>query len=251
MGLDVVQLVLAVEDTFGIELRDEELQNVVTAGDMHDLVMRKLEGAASSEAEPPCHSSHVFYRVRRALRDCAHVPRRDITPQSDVHRLFAATGAETCERRREVWTQFGDAVGLSLPPLQLPGGTWVDAVVAIGTIGALMLATWALGKHLGTAQWSVLSMLWLSVGLALSVCAAILVYRFTRRFADRIPPQCETVGGLVLVVAAINSAQLIHELGTTPENVWKTLRKIVAVEGAIPIERVTHEARFREDLGFG
>ena len=251
MGLDVVELVLAVEDTFGIELRDEELQNVVTAGDMHDLVMRKLEGVVSSEAKPACHSGHVFYRVRRALRDCAHVPRRDITPQSDVHRLFAATGAETCERRREVWAQFGDAVGLSVPPLQLPGGTRVDAVITIGTIAVLMFATWALSSHLGIAAWSAQFVLWLSVGLVVSIYLAVLAYRFTRRFADRIPPVCHTVGGLVGEVAKLNSAQLIHELGTTPENVWKTLREIVAVEGAIAIERVTHEARFREDLHFG
>ncbi|HCU37273.1 MAG TPA: hypothetical protein DGT21_18085 [Armatimonadetes bacterium] len=251
MGLDVVELVLAVEDTFGIELRDEEAQEVITVGDLHDLVMRKLEGVTSLESEPPCHSSHVFYRVRRALRDCAHIPRRETTPQSDVERLFAATHADEPKRRREVWAQFGDAVGLSVPPLQLPGGTTVDAAIAIGTIGALMLATWALGSHLGIAAWSALFVLWLSVGLALSVCAAILVYRFTRRFADRIPPQCETVGGLVRKVATINSAQLIHELGTTPEAIWERLQEIVAAESGMPIERVTREANFYKDLRLG
>jgi hypothetical protein len=77
-----------------------------------------------------------------------------------------------------------------------------------------------------------------------------MVYRFTRRFAGRIPPQCETVGGLVQTVAEINSAQLIQELGTTPEAIWENLRKVVAAEGGIPIERVTREARFHEDLQF-
>ncbi len=251
MGLDVVELVMAVEDTFGIELPDEEAQEVITVGDLHDLAMRKLEAVTSQEGKPACHSGHVFYRVRRALTDCAHVPRRDITPQSDVQRFFVATDAGSPERRREAWKQLGDALGLRLPPLQLPGGKGVDATISIGTVAAVMLTTWALGGHLGIAHWAALFVLWVSVGLALSVCAAILVYRFTRRFADRIPPHCETVGGLVQVVAAINSGQLIHELGTTAEAVWERLREIVAAESGMPIERVTREASLYKDLKLG
>ncbi len=251
MGLDVVELIMAVEDTFGIELPDEDAQDVITVGDLHDLVMRKLEGVTSEGSEPRCHSSHVFYRVRRALRDYAQIPRRDITPQSDVHRLFVATGAESPEHRREVWNQFGNALGLCVPALQLPGGAGADTAVVLASATVSMAAVWAVAWSAGLSEWPVILTFLLSVGFAASVFVAIGAYRLTRRFADRIPPHCETVAGLVRDIAQMNSARLIRELGTTPQNVWERLREIVALEIAIPIERVTREARFREDLRLG
>ena len=47
MGLDTVELVMAVEKEFGIAITDDDAGRIVTAGDLFDCVMNKLQNAAS------------------------------------------------------------------------------------------------------------------------------------------------------------------------------------------------------------
>lgn len=52
MGLDAVELVLAVEDRFGIEIPDRMAETLVTVGALHGYVLTELESAGRSlEAE--------------------------------------------------------------------------------------------------------------------------------------------------------------------------------------------------------
>ena len=44
MGLDTVELVMAVEEEFGITISDEEAQDIRTVGDMYQCVLRKVIG---------------------------------------------------------------------------------------------------------------------------------------------------------------------------------------------------------------
>ena len=43
MGLDLVEIVLRTEETFGIDLPDAECERIVTVGDLYRLVLSKLE----------------------------------------------------------------------------------------------------------------------------------------------------------------------------------------------------------------
>jgi acyl carrier protein len=42
MGLDTVELIMAVEEDFGIEIENRDAEKVVTVGDLHQLVCEKL-----------------------------------------------------------------------------------------------------------------------------------------------------------------------------------------------------------------
>ncbi len=42
MGLAVVEMIMAIEDEFGIELEEDEVQPIETIWEMHELVCRKL-----------------------------------------------------------------------------------------------------------------------------------------------------------------------------------------------------------------
>ena len=44
MGLDLVELVMAIEEGFDIEIRDEEAQKIRTPRMYYEIVQRKLEG---------------------------------------------------------------------------------------------------------------------------------------------------------------------------------------------------------------
>ncbi len=63
MGLDIVELVLATEDAFGIHISDEAFSGVTTAGDLCDLVSGLVDGKQSRR----CLTSMAFYRIRRGL----------------------------------------------------------------------------------------------------------------------------------------------------------------------------------------
>lgn len=41
-SLDMVELVMAFEEEFGIEIADDEAEKVQTVGDAHDLLMKRL-----------------------------------------------------------------------------------------------------------------------------------------------------------------------------------------------------------------
>ncbi|HSG78243.1 MAG TPA: acyl carrier protein [Acidimicrobiia bacterium] len=43
-SLGVVELLMALEDTFGVRIPDEEAEDIVTVGQAVDVVMAKLEG---------------------------------------------------------------------------------------------------------------------------------------------------------------------------------------------------------------
>jgi acyl carrier protein len=43
-SLGVVELLMALEDTFGVKIPDEEAESIVTVGQAADVVMTKLEG---------------------------------------------------------------------------------------------------------------------------------------------------------------------------------------------------------------
>jgi hypothetical protein len=113
MGLDVVELVLAVEDGFQIHIEDEEAGRVSTVGDLHDLVTSKLAGGGSKR----CFTSAAFYRTRRGIVDALGVNRREIRPSTNLEKLFPE------DTRRTRWHEMQEVIGLNLPPLAYPGST--------------------------------------------------------------------------------------------------------------------------------
>ena len=45
MGLDQVELIMALEDAFEIDFTDEEAEKIVTVGDLYTSICRKIEAA--------------------------------------------------------------------------------------------------------------------------------------------------------------------------------------------------------------
>lgn len=42
MGLDFVELIISIEDAFDISIDDEEAENIVTVGDCHKFILKKI-----------------------------------------------------------------------------------------------------------------------------------------------------------------------------------------------------------------
>jgi hypothetical protein len=85
MGLDSVELVIAWEGAFGIEIPDHEAQLVRTPRMATELIARKLR--AVETPHQPCLTQRAFHRLREALRHATGATRQEIRPSTKLRHL--------------------------------------------------------------------------------------------------------------------------------------------------------------------
>lgn len=75
MGLDSVELVLAIEEEFGVEIPDYDAERITTVGDMYNWLRATLRSTPPAN----CMTQRMFYKVRKALINNYGVPKQSIT----------------------------------------------------------------------------------------------------------------------------------------------------------------------------
>lgn len=114
MGLDGVELVLAVEETFGITIPDSVAFEMTTPAMMISFVQQAVSARPDRKA---CISQRAFHRVRASLMKATGVGRRDVTLKTPIRRLFSGP------QRTEHWRDFKCYAGLlALPQLRFGSG---------------------------------------------------------------------------------------------------------------------------------
>lgn len=231
MGLDGVELLMAVEDRFGITIEDEQAGQVATAGDLHELVMSKLTPSGPGS----CLSSHVFYGLRRGLLEVTEVSRERVTPGASLEGLLPDEG------RRGVWDSLGECSGWRLPPLRLPPA--LESSMLTGCLGAIAVALLGggLGLMPGPIAWT--------LGLA-AFPALLSAYRLAAPLAVRLPRELATVGDAARAVLSLNFALLSEECRSWNEGeVWQALQSVVVDQLGCKPEDVRRSAHLVHDLG--
>jgi hypothetical protein len=228
MGLDGVELILALEETFQISIPDDEVESVATVGDLHDLIVAKLNIQDSSQ----CLTSAAFYRTRRGITDTLGFNRREIRPSTSLEAILPRTG------RRRSWQRIQDATRLKLPALQHTGR------MQLTLLGVGVVFSTAIGIQLRfTLGWTLLSaFLGLFVG-------GILI-KLTPRLAIAFPNHDATVGDLARDVLALNHARLVSDIGSWNKvDAWETLRRVIVMQTSIEPEKIHRDALIGNDLG--
>lgn len=235
MGLDTVELVMNVEETFGIAIPDADAEKIVTVGALHRYIVAKLGIDASPPARSRCPSQAAFHRVRRALVEGLGVDRGAVRPAAPMETLIAPRG------RKAAWARLEQALGLPLPRLvrsaTLVNDLAIFLLVALLTIGMFESAVGV--SALGVAA-SILAF-----GIALAALAA----RLSRPFATAIPLACTTVRDAVGVTLFRGHGPILDEIG--PDTVWSVLRTIIVEQLGVHPDDVTEDASFVGDLGAG
>jgi acyl carrier protein len=230
MGLDVVELVMDVEETFQIQVPDVDAAQIHTVGDLYHFILLRLPGEGRGPRR--CATAVAFYRLRRALVADLGVDRRSVRPGSDLDDLLPRRS------RRSTWAKLADDTHWRLPQLQRP--SWLVRAMV------LVLVAFQVGLAVKTrAGVDTLALRWLLTTPLL----VFLGYQATRPFAVRLPACCMTVGDTIRTVVHRNYGAIGPEVGYRPEDVWTTLRRIIAEQLAVPPGRITEEARIVEDLG--
>jgi acyl carrier protein len=77
MGLDVVELVMAVEEEFEVEIPNEVQEKLITVGDLADAVVAQL-----ASLERPADPVKVFDRIRKITAERAEAPPERVTRET-------------------------------------------------------------------------------------------------------------------------------------------------------------------------
>ena len=111
MGLDTVELVMDVEESFGIEIPDDDAQQIVTVGDLFEFVKSRAELAPAGT----CLTAATFYDIRRGFQESGITERfGPSTPVVDI---------APDRNRRSFWSKLSRNTKLRFPDLVRP--SWI------------------------------------------------------------------------------------------------------------------------------
>jgi hypothetical protein len=94
MGLDLVELVIRIEDTFGVQIPDRDATELTTPRKMTDYILSRVE---VSQEPLPCMSRKAFYSLRREFTQQLSLTRRQFVPDATIKDILPE------ERRDEIW----------------------------------------------------------------------------------------------------------------------------------------------------
>lgn len=84
MGLDIVEIILATEDRFKVSITDSEASKISTVGQLHQLILSKIEPSSFSDKQ-------VWDELCSILYEQVSIPKEKIFPES---RFVADLGIE-------------------------------------------------------------------------------------------------------------------------------------------------------------
>ena len=206
---DDSDFILAVQEAFGVTLAQDELDRILTIGDVQDVLVEKLGPAGGSK----CATQMAFLRLRAALAQLQPGIRLGpSTPMNELTRLSP----------KALWKHIRHASGLALPSLQLGAVGGAGALLFLGGFVALVAVA------LGLTPWSLVLL-----------PAGILMLRIDRgRYGD-----IATLGDLSKRCTTRNYGKLAA-LGarSSAAAIWDALTEIAAFHSESDCDGINREA---------
>lgn len=225
MGLDGVELVMEVEDHFGISIGDDEAATIRTVGDLVTLIRSRAEAAEHLI----CPTRSAYYSLRTLAREITDNPGLRIRPRDEV----AATLSPRL--RRQLWRRLRELLATEPRALHLPPRLRSALAVVGFCLVSAALATTAIDVEI--------------VPLAL-FCAAVIgcgLLMACSAFRAVPPSGWATWGELARRIAGISAIKSGRHL--TNGVVLEELRPIIAEQLGVDAEHISLSTRFVEDLG--
>lgn len=230
MGLDTVELIMDVEDAFGVKIPDADAAEMRTVGQLWEYLSERVE----FDREGPCASAAAFYRLRRGLVAATNLEKSAFRPATRLDSLISNFD------RRRVWREIRAHTSLELPELQLgPALRTVRLGVAIWLAALIVVNCISEFSALANAL----------LGFAVFVATFIAVGWLLTPFKHSLEPAWNTVGGLGTYALGLNEEYWKGDGRRSREAMWEKLRVLIATQLGVPYEEVTPSARFVEDFG--
>jgi acyl carrier protein len=229
MGLDSVELVLTVEETFGLSIPDDDAVEIDTVGKLYDYILtHRFQGKQEA-----CLSSVTFYKIRCAMMAVLNIPRKDLRLSTKLSTLIP-------KHRHWIWNNLEKTAALIFPKLKRP--FWVNMLIIL------------LGG--GVTMWLVklCPQMPLSTSLCLSfilfcIIGVILIFLATP-LESVLQANCATVGDLTKSVLAKNYGKISKECDrVNAAELWDSLCSIVTEQLGGEKNQLTKDTNFVRDLG--
>jgi len=206
---DEMDLIQSVESAFGITFVGNELENVLTVGDLHQRVLRQMSGAILAPRRH-CRSAAAFRRLRRAFKEATG---ENVSPSTRVAALMARN------REGRLIREIERRANLELDSVGLPGTLILACVAAAAGAAMASVIVWPPD---GNAVANIL--LALIAASISSLVALLIVDRMTGDRLKRLDDRTITVGDLATRAAHLNFGKLTgRDEHNHPDDVWSTL----------------------------
>ncbi len=231
MGMDGIELILSIEDSFQITIEDAEASALVTVGQLCDLVIGKLEG----QTEAGCLNMVAFYRLRQLLITLTGWKRHDIRPSTTLMSILPPA------KRIAAWVCLEETTGFKLPQLQHPGYIYT-------AFGILLLFT--AGLILTFVYIYKISLAWLFAGLFINCWALYFFMQVTPGLATVLSTRSAELGSLTKDIVAINHAKVAAQAhGWSEAEVRISVCRLIGLQLGIKVEAIKPDCSFMDDLG--
>jgi len=229
MGLDAVEIVMDVEDHFGITIQNAEAEHVRTVADLVALI----QGRISAAHEAYCPMLPAFLKLRTTVRDATGDKTFRIRPRQRIADRLSIP------QRRQLWKRLSELLGSTPRGLRRPQllrqilGTSVVALLGIALITAVAIDVRIL-----------------PVTLAVAAFCIFLLHIVTVQFRTVPPAEWVTFGDITAKLVGVTFATKQLQLRTADDILCELRPLIVDVLG-VDGEKVVPDARFVEELGGG
>lgn len=229
MGLDAVEIVMDVEDHFGITIQNAESEHVRTVGDLVALIHDRV----SIAHETYCPTLPAFLKLRTAVRNATADSTFRIRPRQRIAEQL------TVQQRRELWKHLSELLGA--PPRDLRRPKILRRILGtsiVALLGAALLAAIAIDMRI------------FPVTVALAAFCIFVLHIVTAPLRIVPPDEWVTFGDVAAKIVGVSSATKKLHLRTT-DDILAELRPLIVDVLGVDGEEVVSGARFVEDLGVG
>jgi acyl carrier protein len=232
MGLDGIEIVMAVEDAFDIQIDDAEAGKLRTPRLLIDYVFSKVTTATATV----CLTQRAFNLLRKSLIRHGGWKRSEIKPDTGLPALLPK------QQRCAVIENMVIELGIKKAPEWVRPG-WLNILLLIGSLLAGLLAAVTAGHILQSLA------IWVFIGI--TILTAGIGLKLTKPLCKEFPSNLKTIGDLARWVMA-HKPDLAQATapGWTREQIANRVREIV-VEHLGCEAYYTEDANFVKDLGMG
>lgn len=229
MGLDAVELVMDVEDHFGITIQNAEAEHVRTVGDLVAII----QGRISAAHEAYCPTLPAFLKLRTTVRDTTGDNTLRIRPRQRI--ADRLTGPQ----RRHLWKRLSELLGS--PPRDLRRPYLLRQILGasvVALLGIALIAAVSIDVRI------------LPVTIALAAFGIFMLHIVTVSFRTVPPEEWATFGDVTAKLVGVTFATKQLQLRTA-DDILSELRPLIVDVLGVDSNEVVADARFVEDLGVG
>ncbi len=232
MGLELVELAMDIEDTFGFDIPNADAEVLETVGQTYDYICQRLKVVKGEQ----CVTMHTFHRLRAATVSEFGVERRTIKPTTPLKQILPTT-------KRADYRKISQRTGLRMPLLVARHTDWIaGGLLLLAAAGAFRVA-WPVAEGFANR---------LALSIIAALTAAIVVAFLFRKnvWHPRRVWETSTVRQWVENTVALNRLAA-PSTEWTDGRVWQVFKDLVVTDLGVKPEQVVRDARYVQDLGAG